>query len=189
MRPFASKARKTGFVGDGPCDLPPAPRAMYMDNVQPSIGHVRRQPNLEWLNHELGTLGVAPSRTTDMANELLRGRPNDKDVNKFILAVATALLARTPWPEDDALLVEAFYTTSTGVGFALLEQLSGQQEEGLVHPSIWNGMCYSDMLDKWRHDFPREKRQVATIGRRGGYFAFRRLEVRPEAVFSLCTFD
>jgi hypothetical protein len=74
-----------------------------------------------------------------------------------------------------------------GVGFALLEQMSGQLLVELVHPSIWNGMVYVGTVESRESQVPDGARCVTSNAREGGYSALRH-QLAPDEVFAHCDF-
>ena len=88
----------------------------------------------------------------------------------------------------EAISDDLFYEIWLGMGFGLLEQLSGQVRPGLVHPSIWNGMVYAGTVAAaGETQVSPVVREVLAKAREGGYSAFRH-QLTPGEVFAHCDF-
>ena len=165
--------------------LPPAPRDLYMPDELPST-EVGRMYNVEWLEKEmaLGTFTAA----FDQANLILRGHPKEDRISSVTSAltkhVQSLMRDRAVATAAEADLI---YAVWLGVGFGLLEEVSGLRMPDVVHPSIWNGMTFADSLGD-RATQPKEVRLVLTKAMEGGYSAERHNLMTPDEVFAGCDF-
>lgn len=165
--------------------LPPAPRKLYMPDALPSTNGVRVF-NVEWLDHEMGS-GTIDS-AFEQANMILRGHPKEDQITSAILGLTKHVQSKMGDPElAETLKADLSYAVWLGVGFALLEQMSGQLLSGLVHPSIWNGMVYVDTVESRESQVPAGARFVTSKAREGGYSALRH-QMAPDEVFADCDF-
>ena len=177
VSPGASKA--------SPWSLPPAPRKLYMPDALPSTDGVRIF-NADWLIHETGS-GMINSANAQ-ANMILRGHPKEDQITSAILGLTKHVQSKMGDPElAETLKADLSYAVWLGVGFALLEQMSGQLLSGLVHPSIWNAIVYEETVESRESQVPAGARFVTSKAREGGYSALRH-QMAPDEVFADCDF-
>ena len=174
-----------GASNASPWSLPPAPRKLYMPDALPSTDGVCVF-NVEWLDHEMrsGTINSA----FEQANMILRGHPKEEQITSAILGLTQHVQSKMGDSElAESLFEDLYYAVWVGVGFALLEQMSGQLLAELVHPSIWNGMVYVGTVESPESQVPEGACFVTSNAREGGYSALRH-QLAPDEVFADCDF-